>query len=110
MQIRKLDDRFYILTIGEILRVKGKKYSEEFAITYNFVQRLYYVTHILSGVSFGRGYETLEECEKNADDLIEIANGLIKKSPTKFERYIKALNLSIQKRTNISKEVTIFSI
>ena len=76
----RLTEQYYMLTKCGLTPVRGKKYTEDYAITYNHEKKLYNVTHIKSGTCISKdGFRRMKDCISEADNLIEIAENLFQK-------------------------------
>lgn len=89
----KLTDQYYMLTKCGLVPVRGKKYTENYAITYNHEKKLYNVTHIKSGTCISKeGFKKLKDCIFAADDLIENAENFIEKNADRVQQHIDTYN------------------
>ena len=67
----RLTEQYYMLTKCGLTPVRGKKYTEDYAITYNHEKKLYNVTHIKSGTCISKdGFRRMKDCISEADTLV----------------------------------------
>ena len=89
----RLTEQYYMLTKCGLTPVRGKKYTEDYAITYNHEKNLYNVTHIKSGTCIStEGFKKLKDCISAADGLIENAENFIAKKPDHIQKHIENYN------------------
>lgn len=89
----KLTDQYYMLTKCGLTPVRGKKYTEDYAITYNHEKKMYNVTHIKSGTCISKkGFKKLKDCIFAADYLIENAENFIANNLDRVQQHIDIYN------------------
>lgn len=94
----KLTEQYYMLTKCGLTPVRGKKYTEDYAITYNHEKKSYNLTHIKSGTCISKdGFKRMKDCISAADDLIEIAEKFIAENPEHIQQHIDTFNYCMER-------------
>lgn len=86
-----LTESYYMITPCGLVEIKGKKYKDGFAITYNHIKKVYNITHIDSGTALTKeGFTKMEDCLANADGWIEKGKMFLKENPEHLQSMIKS--------------------
>ena len=88
----RLTERYYMMTPCGLVEVKGKKYNDDYAITYNHHRKVYNITHIKSGLCLSQGFPKLKDCLLVADVYIAKGNSFLEENPKHLKRIIKAFD------------------
>ena len=73
----RLTEQYYMLTSCGLTPVRGKKYTEEYAVTYNHEKKSYNLTHIKSGTCISKdGFKRMKDCISAEEEIACIANDL----------------------------------
>ena len=94
----RLTEQYYMLTPCGLTPVRGKKYTEEYGVTYNHEKKSYNLTHIKSGRCISKdGFKRMKDCISTADDLIEIAEKSIAENPERIQKHIDTFNYCMER-------------
>lgn len=89
----RLTEQYYMLTKCGLTPVRGKKYTEDYAITYNHEKKIYNVTHIKSGTCISvEGFKKLKDCISAAGGLIENVEKFITTNQDRVQKHIDTFN------------------
>lgn len=95
----KLTERYYIMTSCGLIECDGKKIDDDFAITKNWKDNTYNITHIPSGLGLAsKSYRKLKECMEDSEKLINNGRIYIENNMRKIQGCIETFNNLLERK------------
>lgn len=94
----KLNEEYNIVTECGLVTCDGKRYDDNFAITHNWKDNTFNITHIASGMGIAPiGYSTLKDCLEHVEIDVNRGSVFLERNPEQKQRMIERYNQLVER-------------